>query len=49
MFDVSVFQVTLYRVRTDPGKPGKSWNFVVAFFWENLTGPGKFWRSVKLK
>ena len=20
-----------YRVRTGPGKPGKSWNFVVAF------------------
>jgi len=42
---------TLSRVRTGPRKPGKSWNFVVAFFrtgkpWKNATGPGKFWKSV---
>jgi len=42
------------RVRTGPGKPGKSWNFVVAFSrtgksWKKATGPGKFWKSVKLK
>ena len=39
------------RVRTGPGKPGKSWNFVVAFSrtgktWKKATGPGKFWKSV---
>ena len=39
-----------------PGKPGKSWNFIVAFSrtgktWKNPTGPGKswFWKSVELK
>jgi len=42
------------RVHTGPGKPGKSWNFVVAFSrtgksWKKATGPGKFWKSVKLK
>jgi len=36
-----------------PGKPGKSWNFVVAFSrsgkcWKKATAPGKFWKSVKL-
>ena len=41
------------RVRTGPGKPGKSWNFIMAFSrtgksWKNGTGPGKFWKSVKL-
>ena len=35
-----------------PGKPGKSWNFIMAFSrtgksWEKVTGPGKFWKSVK--
>ena len=34
-----------------PGKPGKYWNFVVAFSrtgkpWKKATGPGKFWKSV---
>ena len=34
----------LGRVRTGPGKPGKSWNFVVAFSrtgkcWKKATGP----------
>jgi len=42
------------RVRTSPGKPGKSWNFTVAFSrtgksWKSATGPGKYWKSVKLK
>ena len=42
-----------------PGKPGKSWNFTMAFSrtgksWmestgKKATGPGKFWKSVKLK
>ena len=37
-----------------PGKPGKSWNFIVAFFrtgksWKKANGRGKFWRSVKFK
>jgi len=44
----------LYRVRMGPGKLGKPWNFIVAFsrtekFWIKGTGPGKFWKSVKLK
>ena len=44
----------IYRVRTGPGKPGQSWNFTVAFsrtfqFWKMATGPGKCWKSVKLK
>jgi len=44
----------IYRVRTGPGKPGKSWNFIVAFSrtgkaWKRATGPGKFWKSFKLK
>ena len=35
------------RVRTGPGKPGKSWNFIMAFSrntkaWKKATGPGKF-------
>ena len=40
------------RVRTGPGKSGKSWNFVVALIsrtgksWKKATGPGKFWKSV---
>ena len=34
-----------------PGKPGKSWNFVVAFSrtgksWKKATGPGKFWKCL---
>ena len=44
---------TYYKVPTGPGKPGKSWNFIMAFSrtgksWKNATGPGKFWKSVKL-
>jgi len=40
-----------YRVHTCPGKPGKFWNFVVAFSragksWKKATGPGRFWKSV---
>jgi len=31
----------LNRVCTGPGKSGKSW--------KKATGPGKFWKSVKLK
>ena len=43
----------LSRVCTDPGKPGKSWNFIMAFSrtgesWKKATGPGKFWKSAKL-
>ena len=45
------FQIGSNRVRTGPGKPGKSWNFFVAFSrtgksWKKATGPGKFWKSV---
>ena len=41
----------VFRVRTGPGKPGKSWNFIMAFSrtgksWKKATGPGKFWKSV---
>ena len=43
----------IYRVRTGPGKPGKSWNFKMAFSrtgksWKKASGPEKFWKSVKL-
>ena len=39
------------RVRTGPGKPGKSWNFSIVFSRTGksrkvTTGPGKFWKSV---
>ena len=45
--------VTVFRVRTGPGKPGKSWNFIMAFSrtgksWKKATGPGKLWKFVKL-
>lgn len=41
---------SLLRVRTGPGKPGKSWNFVLPFSrtgksWKMATGPGKSWKS----
>ena len=41
------------RVRTGPGNPGKSWNFIITFSrtgksWKNTAGPGKSWKSVKL-
>ena len=41
------------RVRTGHGKPGKSWNFIMAFSrtgksWKKATSPGKFWKSVRL-
>ena len=44
----------LYRVCTGPGKPGKSWNFIVSFSrtgksWKKATGPGKFWKCFKPK
>ena len=46
-------KASYFRVRTGPGKPGKSWNFIMAFSrtgksWKKATGPGKFWKSVKL-
>ena len=31
-------QIGSNRVRTGPGKPGKSW--------KKATGPGRFWKSV---
>ena len=48
---ISTFSETNFRVRTGPGKPGKSWNFVMAFSrtgksWKKATGPGKSWKSV---
>ena len=50
-FFFSVHSAAVNRVRTGPGKPGKSWNFFVAFSrtgksWKKATGPGKFWKSV---
>ena len=50
---VQASHITRARVRTGPGKPGKSWNFIMAFSrtfqsWKKATGPGKFWKSVKL-
>jgi len=38
-----------------PGKLGKSWNFIIMALsrtgksWKRASGPGKFWKSVKLK
>ena len=51
-FKMSIRPV-IYRVRTGPGKPGKSLNFIMAFSrtgksWKKATGPGKFWKFVKL-
>jgi len=45
------FALVVIRVRTGPGKPGKSWNLVMAFSrtgksWKKATGPGKSWKSV---
>jgi len=42
------------RVRRGLGKPGKPWYFVLAFSrtgksWKKVTGPGKFWKSVKIE
>ena len=46
----------LNRAQANPGKPGKSWNFIVVFsrtgiakVLERAAGPGKFWKSVKLQ
>ena len=44
---VTYFNAVIHRVCTGPGKPVKSWNFVVAFSrtgmsWKNDSGPGKF-------
>ena len=40
------------RVRTGPGKPGKSWNFIVAFSrtgksWKKAVGAGNLLNSSK--
>ena len=45
--------LSVYRVRTGPGKPGKSWNFIMAFSrtgksWKMATAPENFWQSDKL-
>ena len=49
----NVPKTLIIRLCTGPGKPGKSWNFIMAFprtgkSWKKATGPGKFWKSVKL-
>ena len=51
--DVHKLSFCHYRVRTGPGKPGKSWNFNMAFSrtgksWKKATGPGKSWKFVTL-
>ena len=45
--------LSISRVRTGPGKPGKSWNFVMAFSrtgksWKKATGPGKSWKVLEI-
>ena len=40
-----------YRVCTGPGKPEKSWDVILTLSrtgWKKATGPGKFWKYVKL-
>lgn len=37
-----------------PVKAGKYWNFIVSLSrtgksWKKTSGPGKFWKSIKLK
>ena len=49
---VDFLAVVLAGFRTGPRKPGKSWNFIMAFSrtgksWKKAIGPGKFWQSVK--
>ena len=51
VYILSCHSLNSLRVRTGPGKPGKSWNFIMAFSrtgksWKKATGPGKFWKSV---
>ena len=46
-------EVAEIRVPAGPGKPGNSWNFIMAFSrtgksWKTATGPGKFLKFVKL-
>ena len=48
--DPNTIIVIITRVGTGPGKPGKSWNFILAFSrtgksWKKATCPGKFWKS----
>ena len=49
---VDFLAVLLAGFCTGPRKPGKSWNFIMAFSrtgksWKKAIGPGKFWQSVK--
>ena len=49
-----VIMLAKNRICMGPGKPGKSWNFILAFsrtgkFWKKTAGPGKCWKSVKIK
>ena len=48
-YSLTYFNHATFRVCTGAGKPGKSWNFVVAFSesmtgksWKKASGPGKF-------
>ena len=51
ILNYTCFYINRYKFRnvsTGPGKPGKSWNFIVAFSRKfQATGPGKFWKSGK--
>ena len=40
---LACYSYSIDRVRTGPGKPGKSWNFILVF-----SRTGKFWKSVEL-
>ena len=49
--ELLVDQHPIPRVRTGPGNPGKSWNFILAFSrtgksWKINAGPGKSWKSI---
>ena len=49
----SMRRKAVIRVRTDLGKPGKSWNLILTFSrtgksWKKTTGSGKSWKSVEL-
>jgi len=41
--------MNLYRVRTGPGKPGKSWNFVFLAFqtWEVMEFCAELWKVME--
>ena len=54
VYNARSVHLAIVRVRTGPGKPGKSWNFIMAFSrtgksWRKATSPGtEVWKFVKL-